>query len=236
MNVIVPLAGPDFVHPKLGIKPLMEIDGEPLVRRAVTSRAWWRQGITRAADLVFVLRVTPEAEQVATLLEAWFPGCRVVRLSDLTMGAALSALAGAAMLVQPWRSLCIDLVDLLFESDDTLADHFADPAVGAAATVFPSDEACYSYLEIGDDGMVIRAVEKRVISEYASAGTYAFRDVATYLDGLAHSLRHADEMAVNGSLFVCPTLNGVIAAGSRVVPVPVGEVLPVSRRFHQSQP
>ena len=34
MISIVPLAGPDFVHPTLGIKPLMPIEGTPLLQKS----------------------------------------------------------------------------------------------------------------------------------------------------------------------------------------------------------
>jgi hypothetical protein len=112
-----------------------------------------------------------------------------------------------------------------------MAGLFADPAVGGVLPCFPSDEPRYSYAEIAADGSVVRTVEKRVISSHASAGTYLFRDAALFLRAAAHSLEYADSLAHKGALFLCPAMNGVIAEGLRVLPVPVGNVRPVSKSF-----
>ncbi len=230
MNAIIPLAGPDFIHPRFGIRPLVEVEGEPLVRRAITGRPWWRDGTLGPADLVFVLRDVPEAQTVQGFLTDWFPGSRNVRLSDLTGGALLSALAGTALLARPAAPVCVDLVDILYDGP-AMAGLFADPAVGGVLPCFQSDEPCYSYAEIAADGSVVRTVEKRVISSHASAGTYLFRDAALFLRAAAYSLEHADALAHKGALFLCPAMNGVIAEGLRVLPVPVDNVRPVSKSF-----
>jgi hypothetical protein len=236
VNAIIPLAGPDFIHPRFGVRPLVSVEGEPLIRRAITSRPWWRDGSLGPSDLVFVLRDLPEAHTLRGTLLDWFPGARVVFLSDLTGGALLSALAAVALLPRPRAPLCVDLVDILYDSADAPSALFADPAVGGVLPCFPSDEPCYSYAEIGADGAVIRTVEKRVISSHASAGTYVFRDAAVFLRACAHSLDHAETLAHKGALFLCPAMNGVIAQGLRVLAPTVTDVRPVSKRFGEEPP
>ncbi len=231
MNVIVPLAGPDFVHPRFGVRPLFPLDGRTLIETALEGRPWMQSGEVAGADMIFVLRELPEAAQVSELLEARYPGCRFVRLGDLTGGALFSALAGAA-LISDARPVCIDLVDILFAWPSWRA---ADlwPAHGAAAPSFTSDDPAYSYFEI-DHGLVRRAREKQVISRHASAGVYMFRDLAVFLDAAAHSVRNREALAHKGALFVCPAMNGVIAAGLSVVAPQVEDVRPIGKLFHES--
>ena len=55
MKCIVPLAGPDIYTRKYGLKPAYEIDGEPLLFRALHSRNWYGHSLNEE-DLIFVLR------------------------------------------------------------------------------------------------------------------------------------------------------------------------------------
>ncbi len=232
MKAIIPLAGPDFVHPVHGIKPFWLVDGEPLVKRAITSRAWWKSGALKSEDMVFVLRRCPEAETVSQQLEIWFPGSQRVWLSHLSGGALLSALAGTALLGTSDVPLCIDLVDLLYDSADTVVERFSKSDVGGVVPWFQSQEACYSYFAVDEAGRVTGAVEKQVISTYASAGTYFFRNVSTFLGAAAHSQANPAAVAYKGILFVCPAMNGVIAQGKTVELTHVNNVRPVSKIFH----
>lgn len=230
---IVPLAGPEVFHPDSGIRPLIPIDGEPLLRRVLTSRAWWRRGELHAKDLIFVLR---EGSGVATLsehIQEWFPDSRQVRLSGLTSGALLSCLAGTSLVESLEQPLCVDLADILYDTDESPTDMLhRDGSVGAVVPCFESTEPCYSYLEMNEHGEVVRTAERQVISNTASAGTYVFRNLPAFLDAAAYALRHGDELAVNGVHFVCPALNGVISQGAKVVPLRVDNVLSVSKQFH----
>ncbi|CAO3424183.1 hypothetical protein [Azospirillum doebereinerae] len=234
MMCIVPLAGPDLLHPTLGLKPLMAVDGRPLVETALTGRPWWRQGRLRPDGLVFVLRRDlPVGETLEAVLRQRFPGAAFVWLGELSGGALLSALAGTALLRRPEEPLCIDLVDLLYESVDPIEERFAaDPALAAVVPWFESNEDCYSYLRMDAAGRVTEAVEKRVISSCASAGSYLFRDAATWLEAAAHSIRHRDRLGCRGALFVCPAMTGLIEAGRSVVGMPVDHVRPITKLFH----
>lgn len=232
MISIVPLAGPDFVHPTRGIKPLMSVDGQPLLLRAITSRPWWRSGQLQPEGLIFVLRNVPEASLVCDRIDEWFPGAQKVILSSLTGGALMSALAGVSLVKDLTTPLCVDLVDIFYETEELIVDQFETDGVGAVVPYFSSQESCYSYFEINGEGLVIRAVEKQVISNHASAGTYFFRDAATYLKAVAFSLENVTELSVNGVLFVCPAINYLMSVGEQVVPIEVGSIKSVSKIFH----
>lgn len=235
MISIVPLAGPDFVHPTRGIKPLMFVDGEALLLRAITSRPWWRSGQLQPEGLIFVLRDVPEAYLVCDRIDDWFPGAQKVILSSLTSGALMSALAGVALVQDFTVPLCVDLVDIFYETDELIVDRFERDKVGAVVPYFSAEESCYSYFEINQKGLVTRAVEKQVISNYASAGTYFFRDAATYLKAVAFSLENIAELSVNGVLFVCPAMNYLIGVGEQVMPIKVDRVKSVSKMFHRGE-
>lgn len=227
MNVIVPLAGPDFERADGSVKAEMSIRGRPLLTATLEERPWWGQ--VEQSDLVFVLREGLASRRFAstTLLSA-YPDARVVWLSHGTGGAALSAAAGVALAARPDAPVIVDLCDILFEADTDIAGLFGqDPSLGALALTFDSRLPQYSYLRLGEDGRMLEAREKVVISEHASAGVYAFRDAGVFFAALAHSLRHRARLSHQGALFVCPMLNGVRDEGLDVRAWPAWDIVDV---------
>lgn len=229
MKIIIPLAGPDFERADGGVKATIDVGGMPLLRRTLEGRPWWRSGRVVAADLVFVLRDTPVSAQFArTVLPEWYPGCATVMLGRFTRGAALSALAGLALVQDVDDIICVDLVDIDYQSTlDPVQRLTADKQAGALALTFSSNNPIYSYLRTDDAGRVVEAAEKRVISSHASAGTYFFADIATYFAALAHSLRHADAVMHRDLFFVCPLMNGVLANGGTVLLESVEDIVDI---------
>ncbi len=226
MQIVVPLAGPDFERSDGTVKALLDVDGVPLLRRALESRPWWRDGSCAPDGLTFVLRDTPVSRAFAAdWLARQYPGCRTVMLSHATQGAALSALAGVALIAHRAGPVVIDLVDILYDADVSPAVLFAaNPGLGGIALVFESGDPAYSYLRTGPDGYALEAAEKRPISRHASAGTYAFRSPSALLQALAVNLAAPAAVTYNGLFYVCPVFNGVIEAGLKVQLCPVTNV------------
>jgi hypothetical protein len=223
--VVVPLAGPDFEAADGTVKAEIELDGRPLLRRALESRAWWGDG---PEQLVFVLRDSPRSRRFAhESLAAWYPGAEVVHIGACTGGAALSAAAGVALARDLAAPVVVDLADILFEGGGEAPGLFADPALGGVGLVFPADAAKYSYLKLARDGRMIEAREKLVISGHASAGVYLFRNAGVYFGALAHSVANRARLAHKGLLFVCPMLNGVVAQGLDVRAAAVTNVVDI---------
>ena len=225
MRIIVPLAGPDFERADGGVKATLEIEGRPLLRRALEQRPWWTAGQAGSADMVFVLRDTPASQAFAQgSLRDWYPGAGIVSISRYTRGAALSALAGIALMERTDEPICVDLADIEYVSTLNPLARFAETQAGGIVLTFPSDNPAYSYLATDAEGRVTEAAEKRVISDTASAGTYRFRDTACYLSAVAHSLTHADAVMHRDLFFVCPLVNGLVAQGLDVLLEPVTDV------------
>lgn len=218
MNVIVPLAGPDFEVSDSRVKAEVLTAGNPLLLAALHKRPWMQASGTGNIALTFILRDSPNTKRFANgPLRDWFPDARQVFISEYTDGAALSALAGVACSSTNDRPFCVDLADILYDCTfDPMQAFEREQALGGVALTFQSDNPVYSYLDIDESGYVTRAAEKVVISSHASAGTYWFRSFAVYLRAMAHALENRHIQTYNGRFFVCPLYNGVIDQGLRV--------------------
>ena len=160
---------------------------QPLLRRCLERRPWWERGQIRSKDIVFVLRDTQRSRRFAQeSLAAWYPEARSIMLvSATTGGAALSALAGLALVGQDEQPRCAST----WSTSTT-----ARPSIPCGAPRKPvSDSRRHSCsprpirstaicVPIAA-GNVVEAAEKRAISSHASAGTYFFASTAIYLAG-----------------------------------------------------
>ena len=215
MEVIVPLAGPDFVSSAGVIKALIPFLGQPLLRHVLTSRPW----AAEVSNYTFILKdgdVTRDF--VEQHLRSWYPYCSVVFLSSVTRGAACSAMAGVACQRDPHAPLIVDLADILYSSNLTNVEERLrrSPRCGGLALAFISANPLYSYLRTDETGRVVEAAEKNVISTNASAGTYIFRNSSIYLGAVAHAFGNEASQVYNGLFYVCPLFNGVLAQGKEV--------------------
>ena len=214
MQVVVPLAGPDFIQSDDTLKPLTDLNGTPLLKAVLESRAWYAE--IPFSNYTFIFRDDVASRQfVDTYLENWFPGARHAFLSAYTQGAALTAAVGVSMCAEKAPGpLILDLADILYDWPADLVKLFGDePNTGALALYFESQSEAYSYIKTDAQGHFVAAAEKHVISSNASAGTYVFSDAACYLAAVSHSLRNAGSQTHNGLHYVCPLFNGVHAQG-----------------------
>lgn len=227
INVIVPLAGPDFVSDKGVVKGLLDFKGTPLLQAMLKSRPW--SAFVENHNYIFVLMDSLQTRDFALgHLALWYPGCKVVFVSEATRGAAFSALAGMSLIKNMQSPVIVDLADIGYEVSLNPLKSFEENAdLGAIALGFTSSSPAYSYLRLGPGDSVISAAEKRVISNCASAGTYLFRTPAVYAGAIAHAICHEDEQTYNGLFYVCPLVNGVVAQQLKVKMVGVNEVVDV---------
>lgn len=231
MYSVIPLAGPDFYSDAYGIRPLYKIDNEPLILKIIRSRAWYKQNLVESHNIIFVLRDTKGCAEVETLLKDNFKGCRIVKLSDLTIGALFSCLSACSLIKNFNSPIIFDLADIFFDSEFNIAGIFSDKNIGAILPVFKSDNEKYSYAALNDKAEVLKTREKIVISYNASAGVYIFNNIKTYLSAVVDSIENFSEYSFKDSLFLCPAMNGVIKAGLKVKAEFVSNINPVSLVF-----
>ncbi len=213
MISIVPLAGPDFISDSY-CKALIPYKGTYLLPYILNSRNW----APNVMQYIFILFDSLQSRSFySNFLASWYSGSKCIFISSYTRGAALSALAGISLCSDFTQPLVIDLADIDYSLDSNPANEFyTDNTTGAVVPIFSSTEAHYSYISLSSTGDFIRAAEKKVISDNASAGTYFFRNAHIFISSLSYSLEHEAEDSYNSLFYVCPLMNGVHRLGYKV--------------------
>jgi hypothetical protein len=208
LNVIIPLAGPELTSGIENSKFLTDVDGDPLLKKCIESRPWHT---CRELKYYFVLRNERLPRYFAkNYLDLWFPGSEYVYISKATRGAAFSVLSALGLIKDPEKPVIVDLADILYETKQCPSKFFSDTAdLGAVVYTFASELDHYSYVRLDKNSNVIEAREKEVISEHATCGTYAFKDVSTLLDSISWMLNFGKDYLYEGMYFISPLLNGI---------------------------
>lgn len=231
MKCIIPLAGPDFIMEDGGIRPLFSVDGEPLLLKAIRSRPWFKSSEMGESDIIIVLRQTDKTAEFLNFLKENLPLAKVVIIPQLTSGALLSSISGISQITNFDEPICIDLVDILYDTIFSPKLAFEDPHLFGVIPYFYSRNEKYSYLRVVN-GWVKQTAEKKVISEFASAGTYFFKDTPTFLQCIMFSMKTQNTISYNDNLFICPSFNALTVQDKLVKPVEVTNVISISELFH----
>jgi dTDP-glucose pyrophosphorylase len=231
MYCIVPLAGPDCYSAQYGIRPLIEINGKPLIEEVLSKRDWFQTGELLPKNLIFVLREDFSLPKLKDYLKQTFPGCKWVVVSQMTKGALLSAAAAVSLIENFHQPIAVDLADLIFESTFSPTEAFGnDSSLCGIIPYFSSDNMKYSYLKM-KDGKVLQTAEKQVISNNASAGVYFFRNFAFFLQAIAGTALQEEKYQYCGNLFLCPSFNALIPMG-KVIGIEVSILNEITLAFH----
>lgn len=215
MNVtsIIPLAGPDFISKDKQVKALKKFKDGYLLNYILKSRPWFLD----IKNYIFVLHDNDVSRNFANEhLLCWFPGCRLVYLSDYTKGAALTTLA-ATSFCDANSPIVVDLGDIYYQINENIFSKFKiNKKLGAIVPTFESASESYSYLKFNEKGEFIDAREKDVISNYATAGTYIYKNPSVLITSIAWHLSCGQSYKHNDLYYLSPTLNGIKAAGREV--------------------
>ena len=213
LNIVIPMAGAGsrfaaagFVDPK----PLIAVRGVEMIRVVIDNLA-------PSSDHRFIFIC--QREHVAAYglegkLGAWAPGSVVLTVDGLTAGAAATVLV-ASELIDTDDQLMIANSDqyVTVDIDDYLAAITRDDLDGLIMTM-TADDPKWSFVGLGDDGLVTRVVEKEVISNEATVGIYNFRRGSDFVRA-ARAMIERDERS-KGEFYVAPAYNDLIAEGARI--------------------
>lgn len=234
MYAIIPLAGPDIVQSDGSFRPMKEYLGEPMIRKILKNRHWYKNGELVNENIIFVLRDVPNVKNLIDYLEKEFQGCKHVILSELSRGALSSALAGISLIKDFNANICIDLVDIDYELSVSVSDMFKkNYELDGLLLSFRGNDPMYSYLQT-EGSVVLQCVEKKIISETASAGTYFYKNIERFLDAARGSFEACHLVSFRDALFICPSFNFLIFNKRKVQHLKVDNVVSLSKNFHET--
>jgi dTDP-glucose pyrophosphorylase len=157
-------------------KPLIELRGVPLFRRAIDSVAI--EGVEMKYSFI-VRQEHIDKQHIDKLIKEIQPDANVFSVLKTTRGAVETCLVAESAIDDEDAVVVMDC-DLEFRSkryNELVANALsvsADEADGGALVSFESDNPRYSYALVDDEDRVLRTAEKDPISTHALCGAYFF--------------------------------------------------------------
>lgn len=221
MKILIPVAGatPYFPADEYPFpKPLIEMAERPMIAWAIDNL----KELEGNPSFVFIAMQEEAAkysyEGVFRLLTD--DRCDVVKLTARTAGALCSCLL-AIEHIDPDEPLLIANYDQVIDGElSDFVSRMRALEADAGVLTFNATHPRWSYVKT-EDGFVVEASEKRVISREAIAGIYWFARGADFIEAAKNVIRAADTL--DGAYFVASSLNQIVLAGKRVAAIPMRE-------------
>jgi choline kinase len=211
MNVIIPMAGRGvrFQKEYSTPKPLIDVNGTPMVVRAINSL-----GIPQC-NYFFLIRKDEYQHEIEKVLKSTKPGCVIIAIDYTTEGPACSALLFEDYINND-EELIIANCDQIMEWNSFQFLHNARCEIydGLVVTYY-SDTDKNSYAKLDSNGYVCEVREKEVISNISLNGIHYWRKGKYFVES-ARDMIVAQDRAPNEEFYIAPSYNYMIKRGLKV--------------------
>jgi len=214
MQILLPIAGHSQFFPESEFyfpKPLLEIDGKPMIERVISNLDSFFPG----ARYTFVIHQTEARKySLTSLLNLLVPNNPNIIERQETSGALCSCLLAYDKL-DPELPLLISNSDQIIDASlDEAITFFGSQNADCGLLTFESVHPRWSYVISGEQNNVDQAYEKKVVSKNAICGLYYYKKAKYFLQSASAAIIKSS--TVNGSYFLSAAINEMILAGRTV--------------------
>lgn len=205
VNVVIPMAGEGSRFPKDQYlpKPLIDVNGKPMIVRAIES-------LDIDGQYYFIIRKNEYTNIVKDIISKVVSKPVFVEITETTEGPACSVLLFKD-LINNESELITANCDQIMEWSSKLFFHNVRLYDGAVVTYY-SDTDKNSYVKLDRSGRAVRFAEKEVISNISLNGIHYWKQGKFFVNS-AEAMIKADDRAPNGEFYIAPTYNYMIKQG-----------------------
>jgi HAD superfamily hydrolase (TIGR01509 family) len=211
LNILIPMAGAGSRFEQAGYtfpKPLIEVKGKPMIQVVV-------ENLNIKANFIYVVQKEHRKKyNLDTLLNLITPNCKIVEVSELTEGAACTALL-AKKYINSDNPLFFansdqfvewDSNEFLYKMNETNAD--------GGIVSFRSTHPKWSFAKTDKQGLVTEVAEKNPISNIATVGYYYWKHGSDFVKYAEDMIKK--DIRINNEFYVCPVFNQAIKDGKEI--------------------
>lgn len=224
IHIVIPMAGEGSRFKDAGFtipKPLIDIHGLPMVAAVI-------KDLNIKCKFTFIIKKEHDEQyNLTTMLKLIVPNCQIRYVTGKQEGAATTIL-------QIKNDINTDDEHLIIVNSDQMWDwksnifyyYITQSNIDGCIVVFEDKlrDPKWSFAKINNNGYVIEVAEKKPISNYATAGIYAFNkssDFVKYAEKMV-----AANIRVNSEFYVCPVYNELIKDGKKITTFSIDKFWP----------
>jgi dTDP-glucose pyrophosphorylase len=216
MNVVVLLAGSSKKFVKNGQeypKLLTEVNEKTMLEVVLDGI---KSLTTTKNNIVFMVdKSENEKYYLGDVIKLVLPQAHIVIVNRETAGAAVTSLLAIDCIKEDMPLTLINGDQLLDCDESECIEYFKKNDADAGVIVFDSYHPRWSYVKTNDKGLVIQAVEKRPISNQATAGFYYYKKSSDYIRCAKKMILKGGDL--NGVFFICPVFNEMVLEQKKII-------------------
>ena len=207
MNIVVPMAGLGTRFSSSGFslpKPLIPIQGKPMIQRAVDS-------IGQAGNYVFIIQNNPKINDV---LKSMYPASAIIQIDYVTDGPASTCLLAKKYINNDEPLLIFNCDQIMWWDAAAFSMYLESCDYDGVVVTYTESTPKNSYAKLNRNGRVVKVVEKEVISNVSLNGIHFWKRGHDFISS-AESMISQNEK-YNNEFYVGPTYNGLIKEGKKI--------------------
>lgn len=178
INILIPMAGLGSRFSERGfkkIKPLIEVAGVPMIKKAIDS-------LNIHGNYIFIVRCNENVNELKKYLLEYKPGCKIVDVAHLTEGSASSCYL-AKELINNDNELIITNCDQYLEWDsEKFLRETRDQKLDCSVLTYNSNSNKNSFIKLNKENKAEMIREKEAISDNALVGVHYFKKGSFFIE------------------------------------------------------
>ncbi len=213
LNIVIPMAGAGSRFSTAGYtlpKPLIPVNGLPMIQVVINNL----RPVQNHRFIFICQNEHIKTYRLIDRLHEWSPGSIVIGIDGLTEGAACTVLK-ARDHINSKDPLMIANSDQYIDTNiNNYLDRMKSKNLAGLIMTMKASDPKWSFVELNSEQMVVRVVEKEVISTEATVGIYNFSKGSDFVGAAEQMIQK--NLRVNHEFYVAPVYNELIASGHRV--------------------
>lgn len=211
MNIVIPIAGLGNRFKDSGFdlpKPLIDINGVPMIEKAIRS-------LDIIGQYIFIIRETECANDLCDVLKNVIPDCVIKKIDYVTDGPACTVDHVREYINNSSELVVANCDQIMWWNGSSFLNYCRHSIFDGVIVTYNNNTSKNSYARIDRKGNVLCVKEKEVISNISLNGVHYWKR-GDYFVSSYDEMVNAKDVSENGEYYVGPTYNYMIASGRLV--------------------
>lgn len=207
INIVIPMAGLGSRFKLSGYtvpKPLIPIDGKPMIQHAVDTL-----GIK--GNYIFICQ---KEHNLKPHLEAIYPGCKVIEIDYITKGSACTVLLAKTYINNNLPLIITNCDQIMWWDDKSFSTFVKNYPYDGFVVTYTESTPKNSYVKLNREGFAVEFAEKKVISSISLNGIHYWKHGKDFVYSTQNMIKTNEQY--NNEFYVAPTYNTLIKDGKNI--------------------
>ena len=219
MKIIIPMAGRGKRFEDAGYsfpKPLIDINGKTMIQIII-------ENLNFSAEHILICQKEHyEKYALKELLDLITPNCKIIQVSEITEGAACTALLSKESINNDEELIIANSDQWVNWNNQHFLSFLRDNDADGGIVTFYSTHPKWSFVKLDDEGKVTIVAEKKPISNIATVGIYYFKKGKYFVEAAEQMI--GKNIRTNNEFYIAPVYNEMIQSNKKILNYPIAEM------------